>query len=126
MADGKNKFNCARCPAYCCSYPNIYLTKADLRRLARHFDVSEEKARKKFTKKGHENGKRVLRHQADEYYGSVCRFLDVETRNCTVYKARPRICKDFPGTRRCGYYDFLAFERRAQDDPEYVATTNNF
>ena len=31
---------------------------------------------------------------------------------------------DGPGGR-CGYYDFLSFERRAQEDPEYVATTDH-
>ena len=30
-----------------------------------------------------------------------------------------------PGDGRCGYYDFLAFERRTQDDPEFIATTDN-
>ena len=73
-----------------------------------------------------EKGKRVLRHQADDYFGSICRFLDAETRHCTVYKARPGICRDFPGTRRCGYWEFLKFERSSQEDPEYVATTNNY
>jgi len=28
-------------------------------------------------------------------------------------------------SRRCGYYDFLSFERRAQEDKEFIATTNN-
>ena len=41
------------------------------------------------------------------------------------YKARPAICRSYPGSGRCGYYDFLSFERRAQDDPEWVATTDN-
>jgi hypothetical protein len=40
-----------------------------------------------------------------------------------VYEHRPRICRKFPGTVRCGYYDFLTFERRAQNDPEYIALT---
>ena len=33
--------------------------------------------------------------------------------------------RSFPGGGRCGYYDFLSFERRAQDDPEFVALTNH-
>lgn len=120
-----NLYNCDKCPAYCCSYPRIIVNKRDLKRLARHLGVSLEKARKKYTKKGEEKGERIMRHQVDEVFGTVCQFLDLESRNCTIYKARPGICRDYPGGRRCGYYDFLSFERRAQEDPEFVATAYN-
>ena len=116
-------YNCSNCPAYCCSYARIVVTEKDLERLARHFGVDRETARRRYTKKGDEPGERVMRHKEDEHYTTVCRFLDSETRNCTIYEARPRICREFPGAGRCGYYDFLMFERRAQDDPEWVATT---
>lgn len=115
-------FNCSACPAYCCTYPRIVVTDRDIARLARRFDISKEKARKRFTKKGEEKGERVLRHREDEIFGTACRFLDLETRACTVYEHRPRICREFPGGRRCGYYDFLCFERRAQDDPSLAIT----
>lgn len=118
-----NLFNCQRCPAYCCSYAHIIVNKIDLRRLAKHFGLDPATALDRFTKKGLKKNERVLRHKYDPHYGSVCRFLDGESRNCTIYTARPKICRDFPGTRRCGYYDFLAFERRVQNDPDYVATT---
>ena len=101
------------------------VTPADLRRLAKHFGLDLETARWRFTKKGPEKGDRALRHKQDDYYGSVCRFLDSETRNCGIYKARPRICRDFPGLKRCGYYDFLTFERRLQEDPDWVSTTDH-
>ena len=118
-------YNCSRCPAYCCSYPRIPVEASDIARLARHFGLTPEAAARKFTKKSDEPGEVVLRHQADEVYGTVCRFLDTETRRCTVYEARPGICRDFPGNTRCGYYDFLSFERRAQEDPEFVPTCWN-
>ena len=41
-----------------------------------------------------------------------------------IYAARPAHCRSYPGGR-CGYYDFLSFERAAQEDPEFVATTWN-
>ncbi len=116
----RNFYNCAKCPAYCCSYPRIQTTRKDIQRLAKHFGVSFDKARRKLTKKGEEEGERVLRHREDHVYESVCRFLDPESRNCTIYKARPAICRDYPGSTRCGYYDFLSFERRAQEDPEFI------
>ncbi len=118
-------YNCLRCPAYCCSYPRVIVSEKDLARLAKHFGVTEEEAREKYTKRGEEKGERVLRHKKDEHFGSVCRLLNRKTRNCMVYKARPAICREFPGTARCGYYDFLSFERHTQEDPEYVSTTWN-
>jgi len=128
---GKVKYDCLKCPGYCCSYPNIHTKPKDIRRLAEHFGVSEEEAKKRFTKKGFkEDGMkkrpRVLRHQKDEHFGSICHFFDTEKRRCTIYKARPKICRDYPGRKRCGYYDFLMFERDAQEDPDYVAITNNY
>ncbi len=118
-------YDCNKCPSYCCSYARIAVNRRDLRRLARHFGISEEAVRRRFTKEGEEPGERVLRHQADEHYGTVCGFLDRETRLCTIYEARPEICRHYPGCSRCGYYDFLTFERRLQEDPEFVATAYN-
>lgn len=116
-------FNCLNCPAYCCSYARIEVKKRDLVRLAKHFEISVEAARKKFLKRGIDDNEWILRHQMDEHYGTVCRFLDTDSRQCTIHSARPQICRDYPGGRRCGYYDFLSFERRALEDPDHVATT---
>ncbi len=55
----------------------------------------------------------------------ICRFFDTDERRCTIYSARPAVCRAFPGSARCGYYDFLSFERRAQEDPEFVALTDH-
>ena len=95
-----------------------------MKRLAGHFDLTPEKAERKFTKKGDKENPRVLRHTEDEHFGSTCMFLNEETRNCGIYEARPAICRDFPTQTRCGYYEFLTFEREVQDDPEWVATTD--
>ena len=117
-------YNCESCPAYCCSYPSIGVSDFDLRRLAAHFGVSAEVAERRYTKIDAE-GERVLRHRLDEHFGTTCRFLDPESRACRVYAARPGICRRHPGTGRCGYYDFLCAERHLQQDPDFVATTNN-
>lgn len=119
----KKSYNCVKCPAYCCSYPRIIVTDKDIRRLAEHFEVGSDEARKRYTKKGHEKGERVLKRQDDEHFGRICGFLDLETRRCTIYEGRPQVCRDFPGKGRCGYYDFLKFERNAQEDKAWVATT---
>lgn len=120
----KKLYDCLKCTAYCCSYTHIPVNKTDLKRLAKHHGVSVEKAEKKFTKKGDKENPRVLRHTDDEHFGTSCMFLDKETRNCTIYEGRPKICRDFPTQKRCGYYEFLMWEREVQDDPDWVATTD--
>ncbi|WP_306250163.1 YkgJ family cysteine cluster protein [Parvularcula sp. IMCC14364] len=120
----KLKYDCLKCPAYCCSYEHIPVTDKDLKRLAGHFGLTIEQAKKRHTKKGDKDTPVVLRHQADEHYDTICKFIDLDTRNCTIYEARPAICRDFPTQKRCGYYEFLKFEREVQEDEEWVATTS--
>jgi Fe-S-cluster containining protein len=116
-------YDCLKCPAYCCSYPVIALTKRDIARLARYFGIDPDTAERRFTKAAYGH-KRIMRRKADPIFGRACRFLDVDSRRCTIYTARPEVCRQFPTERRCGYYDFLTFERRHQNDPELVATTD--
>jgi len=118
-------YNCLNCPAHCCTYPRIEITKRDVKRLAKHFDVSFETAWERFTKQGWTEKERVLKHQEDALFGSACRFLDLETRLCTVHTVRPDVCRGFPEGRNCGYYTFLMAERRNQDDVDAVARAYN-
>jgi len=126
----KRRYDCSKCPGYCCSYPRIELEAGDLKRLAAHFDMSKREARKRFLQSGSGNGKKrktvgVLRHRDDDIFGTICLFFDTKARRCTIYEARPEICREYPGRKRCGYYEFLSFERDAQEDPEYIAVTGN-
>lgn len=118
----KIKYDCSKCPGYCCSYPRIEVKNSDLKRLARHFNLDVDKAEKRFTRVYMDEGKpeRILRHQKDEVYGSICRFFDTDKRRCTIYEARPAVCREYPGGNRCGYYTFIKFERKHQDDPEFI------
>ena len=118
-------YDCHNCPAYCCTYPRICVTGEDIARLARRLGISEAAVKRRFTRKGFEPGEVILRHRKDEVYGSACRFLDVDTRMCTVHDARPDVCQAHPGGPTCGYYAFLMAERRYQDDPEFVARAYN-
>ena len=115
-------YDCLKCPGYCCSYPIIVVTKRDLARIARHFGLSETEAERRFCTARHGH-KRIMRRQKDAHFGRICRFFDTAARRCGIYEARPAACRAFPGRSRCGYYDFLAFERSAQNDPDYVSTT---
>ncbi len=118
-------YNCLNCPGYCCSYPLIALNKADVKRLARHHDMTFEAAQTKFTRAAY-GRKYIMRRKKDPHFGRICQFFDTKERRCTVYKARPANCRDYPGEkRRCGYYDFLMHERQVQNDPKFVAITNH-
>ena len=118
-----SSYNCAKCPGYCCSYPLIQLTKRDVERLARHFNLDFETARQKFTKTD-PDAEYAMRRKADPHFGKICRFFDTKQRRCTVYTARPTICREYPGGG-CGYYSFLMHERSTQEDPVHVASTWN-
>jgi Fe-S-cluster containining protein len=115
------KYDCARCPGYCCSYPVIVLTKRDVERIARHLGVDAAEVEERYTRSRH-GYKRIMRRKDDEHFGRICRFFDEDARNCSIYNARPATCRDYPGDT-CGYWDFLTFERDGQKDEEYVATT---
>ena len=116
-------YNCSKCPGYCCSYPLIQLTKRDVERLAKYFGLTFAKARAKFTKKDPE-AEYAMRRKKDEHFGKICQFFHSEERRCTIYHARPKICREYPGGR-CGYYDFLSSERNSQEDKDHIATTWN-
>tara|TARA_R110002049_G_scaffold112055_2_gene261441 strand:+ start:298 stop:666 length:369 start_codon:yes stop_codon:yes gene_type:complete len=119
MGEAKIKYDCSKCPGYCCSYDRIEVKDSDVKRLARHFDMTIEAAEKKFFR-WYTKDERILRHHKDEIYGSICRFFDTDERRCTVYKARPAVCRDYPNGKKCGYYEFIKFERKHQDDEDFI------
>ena len=128
MAKNKVDYDCGKCPGYCCSYPLIIVTDDDIARLASHFGISKEKAKTRFTRgyrfksddPKQDIKERILRHTKDHIYASTCQFFDQNLRRCTVYEARPDVCRQFPDGKKCGYYTFLKFERKHQGDPEFI------
>jgi uncharacterized protein len=121
----KLKYDCLKCPGYCCSYPIIEVKKRDAKRIADHFGLTQEQADKKFFKKA-EGYERVMKRRRDEHFGKICQFFDKDKRRCTIYEARPSTCREFPGEDNCGYWDFLAFERETQKDRKFISSTWNF
>ena len=112
-------FDCAKCPAYCCSiYDRVQVTKRDINRLAKHFGVSYETARRRYTTQWEDE--RVLKRVKDVIFEETCMFLDQETRGCTIYHARPAVCREYPARARCTYYDMLQFERGQQQDETVI------
>jgi Fe-S-cluster containining protein len=90
------------------------VTPRDIKRLAKHFDLDVQTTQKKFTTTW--QGEQILRRKADPIFGKACKFLNPETRQCTIYHARPLVCREFPARARCAYYDLLTFERSQQGD----------
>ena len=112
-------FDCNKCPAFCCSiYERVAVTKRDINRLAKHFGVSFDEARERYT--ADFEGERVLKRVKDVIFERTCAFLDQKTRGCTIYHGRPSVCRSYPGRSRCAYYDVLRFERIQQGDENVV------
>jgi Fe-S-cluster containining protein len=115
----RSYYDCTKCPAYCCSiYDRVQVTNRDIKRLADHFGVDFETAQKRYTTTW--QGEPILRRKADPIFGKACKFLDPTTRRCTIYHARPLVCREFPDRVRCAYYDLLQFERVQQGDDTVV------
>ena len=107
-------FDCVKCPAFCCSvYPRVRVEESDLERMAQHFGITFEEARQRFTKRC--GAEQILRRRKDHLLGETCKFLDPETRGCTIYEARPEVCRDYPARPRCAYYYLWEFESEIQD-----------
>jgi uncharacterized protein len=112
-------FDCNKCPAFCCSvYERVKVTKRDILRLAKYLGVPFDIARERYTKDY--EGERVLQRVEDEIFEETCVFLNRVTRGCSIYHARPGVCREYPGRSRCAYYDLLRFERQQQGDANVV------
>ena len=114
----KNEYDCSKCPGWCCSYERIRVTPDDIDRLADHFDSSPKEIKDNCLEK---HGKDLyLRHREDPIYKSICVFFHRIERRCMVYEARPEVCHHYPWGKRCGYYDFIKFEREQMGDNEFI------
>ena len=117
--DQPSYYNCSKCPAYCCSvYERVQVSRRDINRLANYFGVDFDTAQRRFTTTW--QGEKILRRKADPIFGKACKFLNPETRQCTIYDGRPQVCREFPSRARCAYYDLLQFERSQQGDETVV------
>jgi Fe-S-cluster containining protein len=111
----KALYDCEKCPAFCCSiYGRVIVGDDDVERMAAHYEITFEEAEKRFTKTL--DGERLMRRRKDDLLSETCKFLDKKTRGCTIYHARPDVCRIFPNTRRCAYYDLWQFEQDQQFD----------
>ena len=103
-------FDCNECPGYCCAYPVIQVTRADASRLAKKLGLTVNDVIKEYTRKESPRVRSIKQSKDPILKTKTCVFLDKKTRKCTVYHARPQICRDHPGSR-CEWYDRLQIEK---------------
>ena len=124
---GKRAYDCGECPAICCTvYENVGVDDFDVSRLAQHLGMPRDVFMAAYARR-ELSGKTDLLRKPDPHSGTgeCCTFLDVEKRRCTVYDARPGVCRDFPAkgaaeAGRCAYYDLLRYVRKESGDPTRV------
>jgi Fe-S-cluster containining protein len=107
-------FDCIECPAFCCGfYGRVIVEDSDVERMAQELQIPFAEAEKRFTRTV--DGERLLRRRKDHLLGESCKFLHPKTRGCTIYSVRPEICRVYPNTQRCVYYDLWKFEQEQQE-----------
>src|SRR5579862_8054670 len=84
----EEQIDCTQC-ANCCRVATVQVSERDIERLARYLRIPPSKFLDGYTAESEEEG-RVLRREAE----SGCVFLSGN--ECTVYDARPDICRRFP------------------------------
>jgi hypothetical protein len=89
MAQGiEEEIDCTLC-ANCCRVATVAVTERDIERLARYLRIVPRKFAAEYTTETEDQGRILRRSEA-----SSCVFLSGN--DCTVYEARPDICRRFP------------------------------
>ena len=82
--------SCLKCASFCCKVAGyVEVRRADIRRLAKHLDLSVPEFEDKHIVEVTRKGEKLIKG-ADK----TCQFLDAD-RRCTVYSARPRDCQEY-------------------------------
>ena len=92
------KVDCLSC-ANCCKVMTPTFTKADLKRISKHFRMSEKDFYTKWLETDKDNGDKVNRIQP-------CQFLNLKDNKCSIYEIRPEDCAKFPHFKRKPFADF--------------------
>src|SRR5258708_28983773 len=90
------RYSCSKCPAYCCSYPEIEVTPRDIERLGKRFELGYREAEERFTKSDAQEKVRGLRHKKDTVFATVCMCLDQAMHRCPGDESRPCVARNYP------------------------------
>jgi Fe-S-cluster containining protein len=82
--------NCKRCAAFCCKMAGqVEVSVRDIRRLAKHLELSVPQFEEKHVMKASRRGPKCIKVAYE-----TCQFLG-DNHSCTVYEARPRNCSGY-------------------------------
>jgi Predicted Fe-S-cluster oxidoreductase len=90
--------NCLEC-GHCCKSMTPTFRRADIKRIAAHFQMTEKEFEEKWLKADSDNADKVNKTQP-------CQFLDLKTNKCSIYEIRPKDCADFPHFQKKPFADF--------------------
>lgn len=92
----KVQINCTQC-GYCCKSITPIISEADVKRIAKHFDMTVQNAKKQwFTT--HEQLGLVMNSRP-------CPFL--KDKKCSIYSTRPHDCRSYPHLHKKGITKYL-------------------
>ncbi len=96
-----NKVFCNYCPAFCCyrlKGSSLLIDATDINRIARHLRMLDGEVREKYIE-----GKNTFKVRED----GACIFLTDGkiSKRCSIHRARPRQCRDFPYDNTCPYLE---------------------
>ncbi|HUK58685.1 MAG TPA: YkgJ family cysteine cluster protein [Stellaceae bacterium] len=102
--------SCMKCASFCCKLAGyVEVSRADIRRLADHLDLTVHEFEEKHIVEVTRKGEKLIKSGYD-----TCQFLTAE-RRCSVYKARPRNCQEYVCWDQYDttVYDFAYFYQKA-------------
>jgi len=83
------KLDCLTCPSFCCFMGFVEVSTKEVKRLAKFLGITEEQFERRHLR-GHSPAGEMLIKEGLQ----VCQFLG-EDRKCTVYEARPQVCRSY-------------------------------
>jgi len=104
--------SCLKCASFCCKVAGyVEVRRADIRRLAKHLDLTVPEFEAKHIVEKTRKGEKLIKSGYD-----TCQFLGPD-RRCTVYSARPRDCREYVcwDQHDSTVYDFAYFYQTAID-----------
>lgn len=90
--------DCLSC-ANCCKTMSPTYTQADIKRIAKHLDLSIAEFTKKYLRKDRVGD---MMNKTEP-----CQFLNLEDNKCSIYEVRPLDCSGFPHLRKRKMVDYL-------------------
>ena len=90
--------DCMSC-ANCCKTMSPTYTRADIKRIAKHFSQTPEEFTKQWLRKDKEGD--ILNKSVP------CQFLDLANNKCSIYAIRPLDCSGFPHLRKKKMVEYM-------------------